>query len=378
MLSGKLPSTKIDTVLVKLASRCNLDCDYCYVYNMGDDAWRRQPKLMSLELIDALGRGLARLIVAQNAPLSVVFHGGEPLLMGPARFEAICAAIRAHVGPEIGLHVQTNGVLLTDGVIDVCERYDVGISISIDGPAQVHDRHRVTRTGRGSHAAVLAAIARLAAHRAGGTLFSGLLCVIDLAADPAEVYRFLKATGAPSIDFLYRDGNHDQLPVGKTHRDSAEYGTWMAQLLDVYLGDPAPIRVRVLDDMLRLLLGGHAVKEGIGENAFGILVVDTDGTVAKNDTLKSAASGDRFSGSWSVQDGLDALVASAEFAAYHRSQSPSAAACIACTDLAICGGGMPTHRWSAERGLDNPSVFCADQKLLIGQMRARIGCRDAA
>ena len=35
----------IDTVLVKLASRCNLDCDYCYVYRMGDDAWRLQPKL---------------------------------------------------------------------------------------------------------------------------------------------------------------------------------------------------------------------------------------------------------------------------------------------------------------------------------------------
>lgn len=370
--------TTIDTVLVKLASRCNLDCDYCYVYNMGDDSWRRQPKLMSLELIDALGQGLSRLIAAQNAPLSVVFHGGEPLLMGPVRFEAICAAMRGHVGSEIGLHVQTNGVLLTDGVIDVCERYDVGISISIDGPAQVHDRHRVTRAGRGSHSAVLAAIARLAAHRAGGALFSGLLCVIDLAADPTEVYQFMKSTKAPSVDFLYRDGNHDQLPIGKAHRDSTEYGAWMARLLDVYLSDPTPIRVRVLDDMLRLLLGGYAVKEGIGENAFGILVVDTDGTVTKNDTLKSAAGSDRFSESWSVHDGLDALVASAEFTAYHRSQTPSAAACIACTDLGVCGGGMPTHRWSAERGLDNPSVFCADQKLLIRQMRVQIACRVAA
>ena len=30
----------IDTVLLKVASRCNLDCSYCYVYNMGDEAWR--------------------------------------------------------------------------------------------------------------------------------------------------------------------------------------------------------------------------------------------------------------------------------------------------------------------------------------------------
>ena len=38
----------IDTVLLKVASRCNLDCSYCYVYHMGDDGWRYQPKLMGI------------------------------------------------------------------------------------------------------------------------------------------------------------------------------------------------------------------------------------------------------------------------------------------------------------------------------------------
>ena len=369
----------IDTVLVKLASRCNLNCDYCYVYNMGDDAWRAQPKRMDDATVDALAGQLGRLITAQRRPLSVVFHGGEPLLIGASRFEGVCHTVRAAVGSDSGLHLQTNGLLLDDGVIDICVRYDVGISISLDGPARVHDAHRADRAGRGSHTRVTAAIGKVLAHPTGADLLSGLLAVIDLAADPSEVYHHLKATGTPSIDLLYRDGNHDALPPGKSSPQSTEYGEWMSRLLDVYLDDPAPIRVRVLDDMLRLMLGGISRKEGVGTADYGILVVDTDGTITKNDTLKSAEAGDRFSRPPSILvDDLSEFVASAGFLSYHASQRPSAAECLSCSELAVCGGGMPTHRWSSARGLANPSVFCADQKVLIARMRGRVGLDAAA
>lgn len=368
----------IDTVLVKLASRCNLNCDYCYVYNMGDDAWRSQPKLMALDTVEVLARHLSALVAAQGRPLSVVFHGGEPLLIGAARFDQICSVLRHRLPQPVGLHVQTNGLLLTNAVIDVCARQDVGISISMDGPPQVHDRHRPDLRGRNSHASVMAAIRRVQAHSTGGTLLTGLLSVIDLEADPAEVYAFFKDIGTPSVDFLYRDGNHDNLPIGKSSAMSTEYGEWMVRLLDVYLADPAPIRIRVLDDMLRLILGGRAVKEGVGQDDYGILVVETDGTITKNDTLKTAAGTDRFEDVWTVRDDLTRLVSSDAFVRYHREQQPSAASCTSCPALSICGGGMPTHRWSDARGLDNPTVFCADQMHLIAHMRERIMSRNAA
>src|SRR5271167_245716 len=34
-------------VVFKVASRCNLNCAYCYVYNKGDDSWRSRPAFMS-------------------------------------------------------------------------------------------------------------------------------------------------------------------------------------------------------------------------------------------------------------------------------------------------------------------------------------------
>ena len=79
----------------------------------------------------------------------------------------------------------------------------------------VTDAFRVDHRGAGSFARVMGGIAALRAHPAGESLFSGLLAVIDPRTDPSEIYHFFKSVQTPSVDFLYRDGNHDVLPFGK-------------------------------------------------------------------------------------------------------------------------------------------------------------------
>ena len=49
----------VNEFIVKIASRCNLNCDYCYEYNLGDSTWRSQPAVMSLE---TLGRAADRIV----------------------------------------------------------------------------------------------------------------------------------------------------------------------------------------------------------------------------------------------------------------------------------------------------------------------------
>lgn len=362
----------IDTVLIKTASRCNLDCAYCYVYNMGDDGWKGQPKRLPNDVLDAIVKQLSLLSHAQDHPLSVVMHGGEPLLLGLESIEVLLDGLRSGMRADAGLHVQTNGLLLDDRFIDLFVRFDVGISISFDGP--VHDLNRVDHAGRGSHDLVLAGIERVLAHPRGRELLGGVLAVIDPRSDPVAVYEALKATGTPSFDLLYRDGNHATIPFGKANVSSTEYGAWMVALADAYLRDPTPPRVRVIDDLLRLILGGHGQKEGVGLTEYGILVIDTDGTITKNDTLKVArAGGDRFEATRNIAGtDLTAFVATPDFADYYSLQEPSAPACRRCPELTVCGGGMPAHRFSPDNGYHNPTVFCADQLLLIGELRRRV------
>jgi uncharacterized protein len=213
-------------------------------------------------------------------------------------------------------------------------------------------------------------IARLMGHRNAAQLFSGILAVVDPSSSPMEVYSFFRELGVPSVDFLYRDGNHTSLPYGKGSVESDAYGRWMAEILDLYVNDPEPMRIRMLDDMMKLLLGGVGVKEGVGLTDFGILIIDTDGTIKKNDTLKSSPLGDNFIGQWNVKDhSMAEIASSAEFHTYHLSQRPSAAACLACPLLRVCGGGMVTHRYKLGNDYDNPTVFCADQKYLIRRIQ---------
>lgn len=369
----------LDTVLLKVASRCNLDCSYCYVYHMGDEAWRDQPKLMSPGVVSRVAAALGEQFRVQNKPFSVVLHGGEPLMLGRDRLAVLCEALRDMLPHPNGIHLQTNGVLLTDEIIDVLVAFDVGISVSIDGPPDVHDRFRKDHRDRGSHARVSAGIERIIARDDARPLFAGVLAVVDPSSDPAEVYAALKATGSPSLDFLVRDGNWEQLPFNKASPSSTEYGAWLARLLRIYLSDPAPPRVRLLDDMLRLLLGGASQKEGVGETDYGIIIIEPDGRIDKNDTLKVAHAGaDRFERPLSImRDRIADVLASEAFAAYYAEQRPLSPTCAACPDLGVCGGGMVAHRWSADNGFANPTIFCADQRLLIAEMRSALACHPA-
>ena len=364
----------IDTVLLKVASRCNLDCSYCYVYHMGDESWRTQPKRLAADIQRDVAEELGALMRAQGRPFSLVLHGGEPLLLGLARLTSLLGSLRRELGAICGISIQTNGVLITEAILDVCAAYDVTLSVSLDGPTEIHDRFRVDLRHRPSHANVVAGVERLKAHAQAERLFSGVLAVVDPASDPAAIYAYFKALGVPSVDFLYRDGNHSTLPYGKAAVVSVEYGRWMSDILDCYVADPTPFRIRMIDDMMKLLLGGCGVKEGVGLTDYGILVIDTDGSVKKNDTLKSSPLGDGFDSDWSVAyHSLAGIAASPEFEAYHQAQRPTSATCHACPILRVCGGGMVTHRYKDGCGYDNPTVFCADQKRLVARMEEHIG-----
>ena len=364
----------IDTVLIKVASRCNINCSYCYMYNMGDTGWALLPKLLSHDTIDTTARALSRLLADQQIGFAVVLHGGEPLLLGPRGLENFLSSLRDALTPDCTLNIQTNGILISDKILDICAIYSCSLSVSLDGPAEIHNRWRLGHAGQPTHDRVLRGLDKLRHHTNSSSLFSGLLAVIDPSSDPMSVYHHLKSMRPPSIDFLYRDGNHNKLPPGKHSLCSTDYGRWLCELFDIYITDPTPPKIRLLDDLTKLILGGLSQKEGVGLTDFGILVIDTDGTIAKNDTLKTSYNGaDRFMKPWSVyHHHLSELTRSGEFAAFHALQQPTSPSCAACSELKVCGGGMPLHRWSDDLAYDNPSIYCSDQLLLINHIRHRL------
>lgn len=374
---------QIDTVLLKTASRCNIDCTYCYVYHGNDDRWRLQPKRMPPDVLDAVCVRLFEQAQRQDAGFAIVLHGGEPLLLGVGGLRDLLGGIRASLPAEhYPISIQTNGTLLTDELLDLFAETEASVSVSIDGPAGANDLSRIDHKGRSTFAPTVDGIRRLASHREHEFLFAGTLSVIQPRVDPRVVYEFLKTLGSPSMDFLLQDGNHDRLPAGKACFESTEYGQWLVRLVDLYLADPAPVPIRIVDDTIKLCLGGASRKEGLGEDRHGILIVETNGEIRKNDTLRASFEGaDGFIGQWNITTTpLAEVLASPEYSTYADMSVPTADRCRSCSLLAVCGGGMPLYRWSSRAGYNNPSIYCKDHQLYIRHITARLvelGLRDS-
>lgn len=191
-------STHCFHAMVKpVGSACNLNCTYCYYLSKAD--LLHQPRLPRMS-DDTLEEHIRQYIEAQNGE-EVIFswQGGEPTLLGLDFFRRVVEFQDRHRRPfqRIENDLQTNGTLLDDDWVDFLKEHRFLVGLSIDGPADLHDRHRITRGGQPTHAKVMDAMRRL---RARGVPFNAL-CVVnrDNARKPREVYRFLADEVRPGV-----------------------------------------------------------------------------------------------------------------------------------------------------------------------------------
>ncbi|MEU5598020.1 FxsB family cyclophane-forming radical SAM/SPASM peptide maturase [Streptomyces sp. NPDC020298] len=355
--------------VVKVHSRCNLACTYCYVYEAADQHWRTQPHTMAWRTAEQTCRRIAEHAERHRPPtLRVVLHGGEPLLAGLPLLRRLTRTLRGMLpaGTTAEVLVQTNGTLLDDDVLRLCHEDDIAIAVSLDGTPQVHDRARRDHAGRGSHARVAAALRRLGApeHRA---VWAGILCTVDVTADPVATYAHLLSYDPPALRLLLPLGNWTDRPPHRTADPSdTPYGRWLATVFDRWYRSPGPpVRLAFFESILDLLLGGVTRTETIGGAPSQLAVVDTDGSLTLSDQLKSAYEGADRSGLDVHRHAFDALLDHPGVVARQLAARGLAERCRACPVVAVCGGGHYPHRYRAGAGYLNPSVYCPDLLALI-------------
>jgi uncharacterized protein len=365
--------------IVKVHSRCDLACDYCYVYEMADQSWRDRPRAMSAETAELTARRIGEHARSHRLPgVTLILHGGEPLLAGPELIARLVTRTRHWAGPgvEVDAAVQTNGVGLSDGYLRLLRELGVRVGISLDGDAAGHDRHRRFASGRGSYAAVAAALRRLQRFP---ELFSGLLCTVDLRNDPVATYRALAGFNPPKIDFLLPHGTWDQPPPGRVPDPaSTPYADWLIEVFRDWYVKPQT-HVRLFEEIMQLLLGGASGSEVVGLAPARLVVIETDGSVEQEDTLKAAFAGAPQTGLHVARNALDDALGLPQIVARQIGALALPGQCQSCPVLATCGGGLYTHRHRTGTGFLNPSVYCPDLLAFITyvreQMRADLAAR---
>ena len=358
--------------IIKVHSRCDLACDYCYMYEMADQSWRGQPRAMPSEIVELTAQRIGDHARAHSLDrITLILHGGEPLLAGRDLIRHLVTATRLAAGPRTAVDaaVQTNGVGLSDAYLKLFGELGVRVGISIDGDARAHDRHRRFASGRGSYQAVTAAIERL---RKFPDLYSGLLATIDLRNDPVRTYEALADFEPPRIDFLLPHGTWTTPPAGRLPGQAdTPYADWLIAVFDHWYPRPRT-HVRLLEEIMQLLLGGTSVSEVVGLAPARMVVIETDGSIAQEDTLRVAFDGAPDTGLHVSRDSLDAALGLPEIAARQIGVRGLSAECRACPIHRVCGGGLYSHRYREGTGFANPSVYCPDLMALIGHIRDRM------
>ena len=372
------PAFPFRQFILKLVSRCNLQCDYCYMFEMADDTWRAKPKIMSMDTVAAVARRIADHVRRHELPtVQVILHGGEPLLAGPEYIGGVASALRNSMDVAIDLRVQTNGTLMSDSMLDILCGNDIRVGVSLDGNRQASDRHRRYASGRGSYDAVARSLRRL--RERAPHLLAGILCTVDLRNDPVQTYEALQEFEPTAVDFLLPHGNWDSPPPGRDPvTEAAPYGAWLSAVFDHwYAISPQRCQVRMFSEIIHVMLGGQAAVETVGLAPVSLITINSDGALEQVDTLRSAYAGAVGTGLNVHTHDLNAAITHPAIIARQRGRDGLSETCQKCSLHRVCGGGLYTHRYRAGTGFMNPSIYCRDLSHLIRHIHRRVS-RDVA
>jgi uncharacterized protein len=178
---------------------CNLDCKYCFYLEKeklypDEKSWR-----MSDEVLEEYVR---QYICSQpSSEIFFAWQGGEPTLLGVDFFRKAIALQKKFKGEKIISNaIQTNGTLLDDEWCEFLKQNNFLVGLSIDGPAELHDKYRVDKRQQPTFEKVMRGLEFLKKYK----VEFNTLTVVNRAnsQSPLEVYNFLKSIGSEFLQFI--------------------------------------------------------------------------------------------------------------------------------------------------------------------------------
>ena len=264
--------------------------------------------------------------------------------------------------PSIALKhaFQTNATLVTEGWAAFFAQVGASVSVSIDGPAWIHDRARMGRKGEHTHSRVMRGVRLLR----DADISPSVICV--LAAEgiqrPDEIFWFFEESGFHRIAFDFEEiiGCHDTTSFGRAAEHLAE--RFIRRYIELNRENKSAQSVREIDQVaVRLFSANQSGLFASVYEPFGHIAVDFAGNYwTYSPELGFGPNGqDYFLGNCKT-DSLDTVAETAGFRDVRSAVDRGIAECRrSCSYFAICGGGSPAHKLAATGRLDgSETLFC--------------------
>ncbi|OGD16201.1 MAG: anaerobic sulfatase maturase [Candidatus Aminicenantes bacterium RBG_16_66_30] len=356
-------------VFVKPAgAACNLACGYCYYLGKGPGGRDDAPARMAADLLETY---IARHIAASpDEIIRFSWHGGEPTILGIDYFRTIVAIERELCPPgrTIANGLQTNGTLLDEewGRFLAAEGFLVGLSL--DGPREIHDRHRLTRDGRSSYNETMRGYGILRRHG----VPTDVLCVVGAhnAGRPLEVYSFFREIGASYLTFLPLVERRPGAPGGVSPETvtPAAWGDFLCAVFDEWVDrDIGRIKIQIVEEAARTAFGQEHSLCIFRPVCGDIPVLERDGDLFSCDHFVDAA---HRLGNIRETPLAELLEGPAQRAFGQAKLDALPRVCRTCEVLDMCNGECPKNRFAvAPDGEPSLNYLCAGYKKFFTHAR---------
>lgn len=317
------------TMVLEVSQECNLRCSYCYAEG---GSYGKAARLLD----PALARTAVRSLVEQSPDhekLTLVLFGGEPLLNMDAVRAAVEELEQLTVGSnkQVFVSLTTNGTLMTPKIAAYLRQHRIALSVSMDGPADLHDANRADAQGVGSYSRIVSCLSGLCA--AGGAPLAARVTLLpEQWSRCQEVFDHLTGLGFHEVSISPASPTRREFIPGPDHEEQLLQG--FSSLARRFVHQARQGRVLPFTNLIDLLARLHVgqtktVSCGAG---LGYLAVDAVGDFY----ICHRLAGDDSFCVGSLESGPDAKKI---MSALEKLTAGKEAECRSCWGRTLCHGG---------------------------------------
>lgn len=334
----------IELLILQSTPFCNLDCDYCYLPGRNDK------RRLSLDTLASVLKSVFE-SGKVGEQLTVLWHAGEPLVVPVSYYRkavSLCDEL-APDGSRIDQCFQTNALLINDEWSRFFLETHARVGVSVDGPAFIHDQHRKTRAGKGTHSRVMAGIENL---QSNGVDFYVISVLTSAALDyPREMFEFYRDSGIRRVSFNVEEveGGHQVSSLSSVEQER-RYRNFLGEFFRLMISNPGVVSLRETERASNAILSPHCGNPSNQQaRPYGIVSVDCSGrasTFSPELLGQPQAEFEDFSFVELTRQKLTDIEHSASFQRMADEVAQGVRNCrISCPYFSLCGGGAPANKF---------------------------------
>ncbi len=337
----------INLVVIQPTPFCNLNCDYCYLPN------RHLKNRLSLDLIEPIFKNIFTSHFF-GADFTICWHAGEPLTVPisfyQSAFEKIDRANQKYntKGFSFNYSFQTNGTLITQAWCDFFKQYPVHVGVSIDGPKFIHDAHRQTRKGLGTHELTMRGIHYLQKNEIPYNIIA--VVTADSLDYPDEIFNFFMENGITDVGFNMEEteGINQSSSLNKKGIEE-RYRKFIKRFWELTTQSNGEFQLREFETLGGLIYEEERLENTEMNQPFAIVNIDYLGNFSTFDPELLSVTTQRY-GNFILgnvlENTLESVCYTEKFKRIYQDITAGIALCRqTCPYFGICGGGAGSNKY---------------------------------